>query len=109
MAKNRDSRTSLRAEVKRRLQAAYGSRLKGVVLYGSEASGQSQPDSDIDLMVLIEGPISLWEEISRCVDATYPIALETGRPIHAEPVDVEEYEKGEFALYRNARAEGILL
>jgi hypothetical protein len=97
------------AEVKRRLQAVYGERLKGVVVYGSEVTQESSADSDLDVMVLIDGPIHLWEEISRCVDATYPLSLKIGRPIHAEPVDAAEYEKGDFALYRNAKAEGILL
>ena len=109
MAEPGQSRPDLWAEVKRRLQAVYGDRLKGLVLYGSEATGRSEPDSDIDILVLLDGPISLWQDIGRCVDATYPLALEIGRPIHAQPVDVEEYEKGDFALYRNAKAEGILL
>ncbi len=96
-------------ELKRRLQTAYGQRLRAVLLYGSEASGQSEADSDIDVMVVLEGPLKLWEEIDRCVDATYPLALELGRPIHPQPVDVQEFEKGDFALYRNAKAGGILL
>lgn len=109
MATKENIRSDLWAEVKRRLQDVYGDRLKGIVVYGSEAAGQSEADSDIDIMVLIEGPISLWEEINRCVNATYSLALEIGRPIHAGPVDAEEYEKGDFALYRNAKAEGVRL
>ena len=102
-------RRHLWQDVKRRLQAVYGERLKGIVVYGSEATGEGEPDSDIDIMVLIEGPFHLWEEIGRCVGATYPLALEIGRPIHAEPVDADEFKKGDFALYRNAKAEGIVL
>ena len=33
--------------------------------------------------------------------------LEVVRPLDAMPVDIEVYEAGEFALYRNARSEGI--
>jgi predicted nucleotidyltransferase len=109
MAKEATFGSALRAQLKRRLQAAYGHRLKGVVLYGSEAHGTGEPDSDIDIMVLIESPGGLWDEIERCVKATYPLSVEVGRPIHAEPVDAAEYEKGDFALYRNAKAEGIRL
>ena len=32
------------------LQALYGARLHGVVLYGSCARGTEEPDSDIDLL-----------------------------------------------------------
>jgi predicted nucleotidyltransferase len=109
MDTNERGGSDLWAEMKKRLQAVYGQRLKGVVVFGSEAVGESKPDSDIDVMVLLDGPISLWEEIDRCVNATYPLALEIGRPIHPEPVDAEEYEKGDFALHRNAKAEGVLL
>jgi len=109
MANRRDNTDALRAQIKARLQAAYGDRLRGLVLFGSEATGRSGPDSDIDVLVLLDGPIRLWEEIARCVDATYPLAVEIGRPIHAEPADVAEFEKGDFALYRNAKAEGVRL
>lgn len=36
------------------LQAIYGPRLTGVVLYGSRARGDHRPDSDYDLLVLIK-------------------------------------------------------
>jgi predicted nucleotidyltransferase len=108
MPKTRDT-DDFRAKLKARLQAAYGDRLKGLVLFGSEATGESGPDSDVDVLVLLDGPIRLWEEIERCVDATYALAVEIGRPIHAEPADIAEYERGDFALYRNARAEGVRL
>ena len=102
-------REELYRELKRRLEDAFGKRLKGVLIYGSEARGEASEDSDIDVMVLLVGPVRLWEDIRRGVDATYDLALELGRPIHPEPVDADEFEKGEFALYRNVRREGIVL
>jgi len=36
------------------LQKIYGDRLAGVVVYGSRARGDNRPDSDYDLLVLIE-------------------------------------------------------
>ncbi|MCK4374883.1 MAG: nucleotidyltransferase domain-containing protein [Candidatus Brocadiae bacterium] len=103
------NRQEIWRELKRRLEAAYGDRLKGVLVYGSEARGSASPDSDVDVMVLLQGPVHLWEEIGRSVDATYALALEIGRPIHPDPVDVAEFEAGEFSLYRNVKAEGVRL
>lgn len=102
-------RGQLHRELKRRLKDAFGERLKGVVIYGSEARGEASEDSDIDVMVLLEGPINLWEDIGRGIEATYDLTLELGRPVHPDPVDVDEFEKGEFALYRNVKKEGIVL
>jgi len=109
MKERKPQRREIWQELKERLQTAYGQRLRAVLVYGSEASGQSGADSDIDVMVVLEGPLKLWEEIGRCVDATYALALDLGRPIHPQPVDAQEFETGDFALYRNAKAEGILL
>jgi predicted nucleotidyltransferase len=90
-----------------RLQAAFGDRLQGVVLYGSEARGEAGPDSDIDLLVLLEGPVNLGKDLWTAIEAVYPVQLETDRPIHPMPVDARSYEAGEFALYRNAKREGV--
>lgn len=100
---------TLLARVKARLQAIYGDRLGGVVLYGSEARGEAASDSDIDLLVLLIGPVALGRELRTIIAALYPLQLEIERPLHAIPVDMHVYEAGEFALYRNARREGILV
>ncbi len=94
-------------EIKRRLGALYGNRLKGVILYGSEARSEAAEDSDIDMLVLLEGPVKFGEEARRIIHALYPVQLEVIRPIHAIPVDSAHYDAGEFALYRRVKSEGI--
>jgi len=100
-------RNELLRRVKSILQETYGERLRGVILYGSEARGTAEPDSDIDLLVLLEGPLDYWQESHRCVRALYPLVLELGRPIDARPVDVKAYEAQVCPLYQNAKEEGI--
>jgi predicted nucleotidyltransferase len=100
-------RAELLREIKGRLQTAFGERLRGVVLYGSEARGEATEDSDIDVLMLLEGPVDAGEDINTGVDAVYPLVLRVGRPIHTFPVDVTGYEAGVMALYREARKEGI--
>jgi len=102
-------RERLHRELKRRLEEAFGDRLRGLLIYGSEARGEATDDSDIDVMVLLQGPVRLWEDIGRGVEATYDLTLEMGRPIHPDPVDADEFEKGEFTLYRNVKAEGVAI
>jgi predicted nucleotidyltransferase len=102
-----DKRELLR-RAKATLQPAFGKRLRGVILYGSEARGTADPDSDIDLLVLLEGPLDYWPESHACVRALYPLVLELGRPIHARPVAVADYEAGEWPLYESVKKEGLV-
>ncbi|MFH1602669.1 MAG: nucleotidyltransferase domain-containing protein [Pseudomonadota bacterium] len=93
--------------VKQQLAAAFGRRLKGVILYGSEARGDAAPESDIDFLVLLDGPIRLWADTRLIVTALYPLQLELLRPIHAIPVNARKYKTRRLPLYCDAQDEGI--
>lgn len=99
--------STLVQECKGALEAYYGSRLKGVILYGSMARGESGPASDIDLLVLLSPPLDYFVELRRLVDLLYPIQLESEWLISAKPALVSEFELGSLSLYRNARREGV--
>lgn len=47
------------------LRGLYGARLKSVLLYGSWARGDAHPESDIDLLVVLDRVESPWEELER--------------------------------------------
>jgi predicted nucleotidyltransferase len=91
------------------IREVYGPRLAGIVLYGSVARGDDGPESDIDILVLIEGEYDLWQEIGRLVDALYELELGSGRLIMALPARAEGYRAGATMLYRNAATEGVAL
>ncbi len=100
-------RDELLARIKSALEDAFGERLQGVILYGSEARGEAEPDSDIDLLVLLCPMVSFGKDLKTCIHALYPLVLELERPIDSMPVDAAVYESQEFSLYRNAKREGI--
>jgi predicted nucleotidyltransferase len=89
------------------LEALYGSRLKGIILFGSTARGQDTPESDIDLLVLLDGPVNGVAEVRRIWHALYPVQLECDRLISIMPADADRYQKGESALYENVLEEGV--
>jgi predicted nucleotidyltransferase len=91
------------------LQDHYGSRFRGLVLYGSVARKPAGPSSDIDLLVLLNQPFDYFRELRQIVDLLYPIQLESDRLISALPAAADEFEQGSLSLYRNARREGVLL
>ena len=101
------SREELLRRVKEQLQQAYGDRLQGVILYGSEARGEAEPDSDLDFLAILEGPFDYGEELWKIIHVLYPLQLEVLRPLDVMPVERKVFEAGEYAVYRNAQAEGI--
>jgi hypothetical protein len=49
------------------------------------------------------------QEIRRMWEVLYPLQLESDRLFSVVPVDVALYHRGEYALYRQAKAEGMAL
>ncbi len=93
--------------LKNTLLNAFGSRLEGVVLYGSFARGDETEDSDIDILVILAQVPDLGRDMLACVHAVYPLALEWERRISAKPVEAAAYRQSDCPLFRHARKEGI--
>lgn len=94
-------------QCKTTLENYYGPRLKGVIVYGSVARNEADPESDIDLLVLLHWPFSYFEETQRIIDLLYPIQLESEHLISAKPVFLQDYESGRLQMYRTAKREGL--
>ncbi len=91
------------------IESHYGTRLKGIVVYGSVARDETEVGSDIDLLILLKTPFNYFDELRSIIELLYPIQLESDRLISAKPALLAEYESGSIQLYRNARRDGILL
>jgi len=100
---------ALLQEIRKRLEAAYGERLRGIVLYGSEARGRARADSDVDVLVLLEEPLDYVRDLEAGLDALYPLSLELGRRISAKPVSARAYESVDCPLYRNVHRDGVMV
>ena len=64
----------------------YGDRLERVILYGSRARGDNQPDSNYDIAVFMKDPRSFYDESGRLAAITTDILEYTGAVISAAPV-----------------------
>jgi len=101
--------TDITQRCKKILAGHYGSRLKGLILYGSIVREQANAGSDIDLLVLLSKPFDYFYELRQIVDLLYPIQLESEQLISAKPAALDEFEQKASQLYRNVKREGLSL
>lgn len=94
---------------KQQLQQHYNHKLKALILYGSAAKQQLTPQSDLDLLVLLEPPLDYFQELRAIVDLLYPLQLDASHWISAKPAVTHEFEQGLTQLYRNIHQEGIAI
>lgn len=96
-------------ELKREFETIYGDRLVEMILYGSQARGDARRDSDIDVLVVLEGEVSPGEEIRRTGHATSRICLDHDVVLSRLFVSSGDYGANTEGLYRNAHTEGVPL
>jgi len=95
------------SELRGRLEKLYGERLTHVILFGSHARGDAQPDSDIDVLVVLRGEVNAGEEISRTGEIVSGLSLENDVVISCIFMDEYRYIHRNGPLLRNVRKEGI--
>lgn len=100
------TRTAVEA-FKEKVADLYGERLDQILLFGSQVRGEATEASDVDLMVVLEGPVDRFEEIDRMGELTWEIDLEHGVLLAVVPVSTEAFEQGASPLLRNVRREGV--
>jgi Nucleotidyltransferase domain. len=100
-------RRRIASEVARDLRDVYGERLSDVVMYGSSARGDAQPESDIDLLVVLDEVPSRQRELTRMSDVLWRHSLENDTVVAEIPVSEFEYRELADPLLARVRAEGI--
>ena len=88
------------------LRGLYGDRLRNVLLYGSWARGDAHPESDIDLLVVLDHVESTWDEQQRMDEVLWRHSFENDTLVSALPVGEADLHRGRPFLIR-AQAEGL--
>lgn len=97
------------ADLRQQLKSLYGERLVKLVLFGSQARGDAEPGSDIDVLVVLKGPVKPGEEISRTSELLSDLCLRFGEVVSCVYMDADRFSHRYGPLLRNVRKEGIAL
>ena len=86
-----------------------GDRLEAVYLYGSQARGDTRPDSDIDVLVVIRGDFDYFDLIEKTGLLVSILSLDNDTVIALAFVSKENYDKRQIPFLMNIRREGVLV
>ena len=86
------------AEIRSRFEAFYGPRLIKILLYGSHARGDAEPGSDIDILVVLRGPVNPGEEVARTGEIVADLSLRFGEVISCVFMDEEQFNHRKRAV-----------
>jgi hypothetical protein len=93
-------------EAAKDLRSLYGDRLRQVILFGSWARGDAHPESDIDLLVVLDQMESAWDELRRMDPILWRHSLQSDTVISATPVAEAELKRPSVPILIRAKAEG---
>lgn len=97
------------ASLKQSLADVYGDRLRYLTLFGSQARGDAEIGSDIDVLVVLKPPVNPGEEIKRTGKLVADLSLHHDVVISCLFIDEIYYQTRNGSLLRNIRKEGVLL
>ena len=90
-----------------RLEQIYGPRLARLGLFRSRARGDAEPDSDIDVMIVLEGSFDRRVEGERTIALAAELSLRYDTVIMPLFADAETYRRSDYSFYENVRREGL--
>jgi predicted nucleotidyltransferase len=105
--KTRQEVLQIAARARAGLEKIYGSRLRGVYLYGSYARGEQNDDSDIDIAVVLDEVTDRFAERERISWLRVELGLEVNDLVSFIIVRERDFNCGSREVYRAIKREGV--
>lgn len=97
----------LLAQLRQGLEQLYGDRLQGLYLYGSRARGEAQPDSDVDLLIVLDEVGHYYGELERTSVLVSTLSLQYDVSISRVLLPVSEWQEGDAPFVLTVREDAI--
>ena len=94
-------------KLKTKFSQNYQDRLAQIILFGSQARNEAEPDSDIDILILLKGEVNPVKEIKKNNPWISDLCIETDELINCIYLSEEQYHWQNNPLIRNIKTEGI--
>lgn len=96
-------------ELAQELRALYGSRFRGLTLYGSHARAQAVDGSDIDVALILDDFPSAGKEISAFAALVARLCLTYNCVFSVLPIRERDWRTRQSPLLMNIRREGVAI
>jgi predicted nucleotidyltransferase len=90
------------------LAELYGARLQGVYLFGSYARGEAGPESDVDVLVVLDRIDGYGEEVARSGEIIAELSLEHEVSIAPVFVTADAWREADTVFLANVREEAVV-
>jgi len=89
------------------LSRLYGDRLRGVYLYGSYARGREDPESDLDVLIVLADFDRYGEELDRTSELMATLSLEHGIAVSRVFIRERDWREARTPFLANVKEEAV--
>lgn len=101
--------TGILAELRREFHQILGNQFGGMYLYGSQARGDAQTGSDIDVLTVVQGQFDYPELLSKTSEIVAQLSLENDVVISRAFVSQERFDREQSPFLLNVRREAVAI